>query len=261
MACRNGIFEVSAMHHWHIGKGIGLTTLFIAGVFLRPSTILLPFLFICFLVWYVCKRAVVVWAVVTLILYTGVFVTYSGMNVRYFSYPGISRISDINLLGKILQYRLPVQQVKDGAIKDIVAPYIRGNQTDPWVVYRENPQMYDAKFAQPAHQFVMDVLGRNIGPYVLRSAGDIPVAMLTFGDSEYIPATQPFLTFFFSFLKYVSRYLRMGYVLLFAALPVFTYRAWKKKSLYNVSLALFSFVGLYYVITPCIYRTMTTGGL
>jgi len=240
---------VSALRRWLLGKGIALGVLFAIGVLLRPSIIFLPVLFASLLAWYWRKRIVVVWAVSTLVLYAGVLITYSRMNAQYFSYSGISRISDVNVLGKILQYRLSVQQVQGGEIKDIVAPYISDHQTDPWIIYAKNPQLYDAKYAAPTHQFVTDVIRHNIGLYILRSAQDIPVAMLTSGDIEYTLVARPFLNNFFGFLTYINRYLRMGYVLLFVALPVYLYRAWKKKSLYNVSLALFSFVGLYYVTT------------
>lgn len=234
-------FMVSAMRRWHAGKGIALGALFIIGVLLRPSTIVLPFLFICFLVWYHRKRAVVAWSIMSLVLYAGVLATYSGMNARYFSYSGISRISDVNLLGKILSYRLSPERMPPGEIKTIVSAYIRRNETDPWAVYQEKVQLYEARYAVPMHNFVTKVLERNIGTYILRSLTEIPRAITGSGDTDALFAG--------GIPGMVNRYIRMGYMLFFVGLPVSLYALGKKKTLFTAGMALFSGIGLYYVAT------------
>jgi hypothetical protein len=223
-----------------------LSVLLIAGVFLRPIYIAFPLLITAVLYWYHQKKIVLVSGITTLCVYAIILFTYSQVNLTTFAYNGISRISDVNLLGKILLYNLPIAHAPDSdGVKAIVEDYRKTvNVIDPWQVYVVNPKLYEKEYAEPMAKFVRSVVLANIPAYLIGATREVPGAIVDYGDMIYnFKYANPLfktITNFYHFLQY-------GTYMVFIISPWLIYKALKERSVKSAGLLLLALVSLYHI--------------
>jgi len=116
---------------------------------------------------------------------------------------------------------------------------------DPWQVYRQFPEMYDAKNALPFHEFITKATRQSILPYVIKSTLELPGALVSKSDIVDVMATNRFDWLFQTLQRTYQYAMYINYTVI-VAFPVFLYEAWKKTT-YNIALVLFALVGLYQI--------------
>jgi hypothetical protein len=88
--------------------------LFTLGFFLRPAFLTIPIATIPILAWHFRKKPVViVSSLITLIGFLIVPITYAQINGIESGYKGIQIVGDIDILGRILEERLPIEPARD----------------------------------------------------------------------------------------------------------------------------------------------------
>ncbi len=226
---------------------ISFVFMWVIGTFLRPSFIALPIVLSAILVWKYWNRNIIVWSLLGLFVYGAVLIGYSFANARTYDYPGISRISDVNLWGKILALRLPIVRIPDArGVKPMLQATIDMKSDDPWQAFRQFPELYDTTYAAPFHQFITEATRQSILPYVFESTGQLPGALVSKSDVVDVTATNRF-NWLFGPLQLAYQYAMYINFTVIVAFPVFLYEAWKKKNTYNIALVLFVLVGLYQI--------------
>lgn len=221
--------------------------LFVVGVFLRPTYIAFPLLVVGILIWHHRKKFVIVCGVTTLVIYGIILLTYSELNFMAYSYQGISRISDVNMLGKILLYNLPVDSAPDTAgIKTMINVYRKTiNIPDPWQVFTRNPQLYGVAYAEPFSAFMRTVILQNFGSYLIGATRELPGALVVQGDLVYNTLREGQ---FFKKLTLFDQSIRYIIFVEFFALPFIFYNAFQKQSVKTTGLLLMLLTSLYHIV-------------
>jgi hypothetical protein len=170
--------------------------LFTFGFLLRPSFILIPLASLPILAWHFRKQTRVVWyAIITLLAMVAVPAVYTTLNNIQFHYPGIQYVGDIDVLGKILEFHVPIDSAKNTAYFYTTVTDSRKttNITMPFrFLERYDPAIYDKpyRFVQ-LHAFNQTVLQHTFPLYVVRSMGMIPEILLEVCDFTRVSATHP----------------------------------------------------------------------
>lgn len=93
-----------------------LACLFAFGFLLRPSFIIYPIATLPLVAWYFRKNGrLVLWACVTLAATSLVPWGYTRINYTNYNYFGIQFVGDINVLGRILEFTIPIESAKTNA--------------------------------------------------------------------------------------------------------------------------------------------------
>jgi hypothetical protein len=176
-----------------------LWLLFAFGFLLRPSFIVYPIATLPLVAWYFRKRARTVFlACITLAAAAIVPLAYAGINYAQTGYFGIQFVSDIDVLGRILGFTIPVASAKqytyfyttviDSRKKDVVIP------TGFQFLDQYDPSIYGKVYRFVELQaFNKTVILHNIPLYVTKAMGTIPEILLEVCDFTRVPASSPFI--------------------------------------------------------------------
>jgi hypothetical protein len=232
-------------------KLMTISILFIIGVFLRPSYIAFPFVLLGLLVWYYPKKIIMAASAMSISLYLMTLVVYTQANALYFQYPGISRISDVNILGKILKFSLPLGHATEVmGIKQLVNAYMVDNPQgiDPWQIYVDHPELYNNEYAVPMHLFVGEVLRENIVTYIVESTKQIPTALTSVSEwADQVDMTRSGFGWFFDWLQYIYHYAQTINLIVIVTIPLTILEALRKKTFHNTVLLLLALTIAYHV--------------
>jgi len=244
------ILTIFLLKRFRMWQFLLLMILSIFGFLLRPMSILLPVIFIFILVWHWRTRKVFAASIVAIIMYAGFLTWYSQANYALYQYRGISRISDVNILGKILAYHIPVDSAADSnGVKTIISTYMKGSYNpDPWQVFLQNGALYSASSAMPLHEFVYDVLKHNILIYITKATVDIPSNMVSMALGNEKMDAPGFMGRVFFLLSKIYQYIQIVDLLLVGIVPVMLFVSWRHHTVRNDGILLFSLVGLYHII-------------
>jgi hypothetical protein len=244
------LVTVQLLKKFSATKFIIVTVLLILGVFLRPIYVAFPVIVFGVLCLRYANRKVFIWSIIAGAIYAGILVGYCRANYAVNGYNGISRISDANLLGEILLYRLPVENAPEASgIKTIVSAYMReGGVPDPWQVYLRNTQLYDVAYANPMHVFVVNVIAADFPLFFLRATEGIPgiiSALSEFQNVSQRPGAQSILWDTAMYSSYVMQYTEC---ILCLAAPILLYMVFKKRTVLRMSILFIVLTGLYHMI-------------
>ncbi len=244
------LLTVFLLKRFRIWQFLALFLLSVIGFFLRPLSILLPVVFLSVLVWHWRSRTVIVSSVIALIFYGGILMWYTQANYALYQYSGISRISDVNILGKILAYRIPVENARDyGGVKTIISTYMNGTYNpDPWQVFLQNGILYADSKATPLHEFIGDVLRNNLFTYITKATAEIPSNMISPTLIDEKMDAPGFAGWAFHMLSKIYQYVQVVDILLIGIVPVMLFLSWRHHSVRNSGVLLLSLVGLYHMI-------------
>jgi hypothetical protein len=162
----------------------GLLFLFLGwsifGAFLRPAFLPLP-VFVLTYMW--LKRRTTAsfgYALICCLLYGGICFLYIQMNGSINQYPGFTRISDINIVGKILQFNLPVNTLpSDNVFKQSVELYrLNNGAPDPWRFLEAYPMYYNPEYFNQLSRAAKDVLFSAWREYSVLVLRQVPGALI-----------------------------------------------------------------------------------
>lgn len=166
--------------------------LFAFGFLLRPSFMVLPLATLPLVAWYFRKHGLVVFlACVTLAAATAVPLVYAHINYTHYNYFGIQFVGDIDVLGRILEFKVPIDSAKTNTyfyttVKDSRATT---NITMPFrFLERYDPDIYGKPYRFTQLQaFNQTVILHNLPLYVVRAMGTIPEILLEVCDFTLVP--------------------------------------------------------------------------
>lgn len=227
---------------------------FIFGFLLKPIYILLPLFLLPLIPIYYRSRNSLLYAIFILFLYLLLPYLYIKQNESNFGYRGINHSSDINILGKILKYELPVESAKDVKyyyenIKDY-----RTKKEDP-MPYRfleyYDGQIYDKKeLLNLLPSFNLKVIKANYKEFITKSFQEFPQALLD--TSEIIASTDinTYLGVFFFLLYEIFTKFQYLYFLAIIIFPFSVFRFLKKPTFENSTSLLLGTISVYQIFFP-----------
>lgn len=225
------------------------SVLMIVVVFLRPSYIALPLVVFAILCWRHRSKFILLASICMLIVYGSVLFIYAETNARLVQYRGISRISDVNLLGKILTLRLQVASAPESqGVKEIIREYMETNEdVNPWSVFRAYPLLYRSEYAKPLGDFVHSVVSANAPTYVYEATKQIPYSLIDISEeNDILYTTQRFNTLFkfLDWIYYYSQYINLAVL---CAAPWYIMVALRKRNTKNAGYLVISIMILYHI--------------
>ena len=199
-----------------VSVGILLAS-WIVGVFLRPSFIAIPILCISLLILRYRTWNVARYALLSLCIYASFLFGYSTINLQHHGVSGISRVSDVNIWGKLLHLDVQDSTLGQSDIAQKARSARVVNPKHPYEIFRQFPEMYKKEYAERFHAFVIGVLGQNRGAYIWDSLVSIPNVVTSKTDLIDITATTGVFDAQFAVLKTVYEWVMyLAYIPLFA---------------------------------------------
>ena len=112
-------------------------------LFIRIDMLPMPLAgYVMFYIRYRTRRSLAV-ALFGLLSFALIVVSWISLNGSLYNYYGLTRISDINLLGKVLEYDLPVSEVKQTYWTDVIEKYrLTNNDLNPWSLLQDKTVNY-----------------------------------------------------------------------------------------------------------------------
>ena len=233
---------------------LGIFILFLLNFLLRPIYIALPFVTMPIIILYFQNRKVIIKSVIVLSLFFLFILSYARHNAIHFQYAGISRNSDINLLGKILQFNLPVEAGKNASsyFYHNVLDYRKTAKSSMPFRFLEN---YDRDIYKKSYlfnelrQFNTKVIIHNFSAFIYKSTLQIPKALMEV--SEVITLSKPqsgSLNIFFYQLFILYKNLQFLTFLIIPLYPLTVYQFFKKKNLLNTIILFLGTISIYQII-------------
>lgn len=239
---------VHQLHRLDVRATALLALLCIVGVFLRPGYILFPLVILGALVWHHRSRFSIALSIGVLCVYATTILFYVQENDINHSYRGISRIADVNMLGKILLYRLPVDS-NAGIVGQSVADHMKGSSDpSPWEVYRRYPELYSDQFAAPMSTFTRAVVRKHFLPYFIGATKELPGAIMEISQVDPIIHKTERFAGVFRILSQLYRWTQATHFILLFAVLFFLLKFWRKQTLHTSAAALFALTGLYHIV-------------
>lgn len=220
---------------------------------LRPFNIGLPVIPLFIAVLFHRKRRVTVFALMVLVLYFCFIRIYSTYNFKRWGYLGVSRAGDLNLLGKILEFRLPVSAGQsEQYIYNLVVNY-QSRERDPhpfrFLEYYNLLAVSDIPKLLPLKNFNRKVIMANFPTYLLKSAAHLPGAITEVSEKLIIlPVNQSFASLVFNLNLMASRRLQLLFYLIFIFFPASLFQFLKARTILNSALVLAAGMSLYQII-------------
>lgn len=159
------------------------------GLLLRPAFLTVPLVYLVLLIFYRRNFKTMFMVTIISVVYLSVAGILIMFNIKNWNYKGLQITADINLLGKILQYTLPIESAKtQGYFYEIVTEYrTRGLDLHPYrLLDTYDPTIYiNGEKLLKLRAFTTTVLTNNLLPYATRTISDVPKV---FGDLDPIIA-------------------------------------------------------------------------
>jgi 4-amino-4-deoxy-L-arabinose transferase-like glycosyltransferase len=167
--------------------------LFAFGFLLRPSFVAYPIATLPLVAWYMKKNARVVFlACLTLAASLSIPLAYARANYVQYNYFGIQFVSDIDELGRILQFNIPVESAKNNTyFYSIVKDSRAGNPITPTgfeLLFRYDPNIWGKTYRFVELQaFNRAVLFTNLPLYVGKAVSTVPEILLEVCGFTLVP--------------------------------------------------------------------------
>ncbi|MCL5798120.1 MAG: hypothetical protein M1366_04940, partial [Patescibacteria group bacterium] len=245
---------LSLLHKWQLSTLFILFLTFCAGFLLKPVFIFLPFATLPILVFHFRNKMVYFSSLIFLILFTTLPVSYTSYNLKTYDYGGISHVSDINLLGKILQFDLPVTSGKssDYFYKTVTDWHTHNGTSMPYrFLEHYDPNIYiSGKWKlNSLPSFNMTVITHNLPLYFVDSFKQIPQALTDASDIIKPDVTsENQLSVFFSNLFMTYKDTQYVFLIIFLAYPLTFFLYLSKPNKKNTSLMLLGTLCAYQII-------------
>lgn len=228
-----------------------LLVLFVLAFLLKPQFVGLPF--IIFTQFFFNTKKLRLPIVISIFIFSLLIFIYTHHNDNVFDYKGITRNSEINLLGKIIKFRLNIEHAKNYPyFYNSLSAYRKISQDS--LPYRfleySDSDIYKKNFHFNELQgFNRTVILANLGVFSWRSFLEIPGALLETSEFVNPPKNSHFLSPLFSFLFFIEQKILYLNLLILIALPFTFYQLLKNSSFENKALSLLAIITLYQIVT------------
>jgi hypothetical protein len=147
----------------------------ILGFLLRPAYLPLPMILYCTILFFRPTRITAWFSALSIILYLFVIGSYMVSNQRMYQYGGMTRISDINLLGKILTLDLPIPNSGVSTRwQTIIAVHRKErSQKDPWRLMDRDWALYNESSLNELPVFTRTVILRSLPLYIVGTIREV----------------------------------------------------------------------------------------
>ena len=224
----------------------------IFGFLLKPFYLFLPLFLLPVIPLYKnMKKSFMLFISITLVFLL-IPLIYIRQNKINYQYNGINRSGDINLLGKILKYNLPVERaIRIEYFYENVKNYrtINGNSMPYRFLEFYEPRIYDddnKKLMNLLPEFNFKVITGNLPEFVIKSLQELPQALSE--KSEMItPTGSDKLSVFFILLFNIYNKLQYLFFLVFAFFPLSMLLFSKKRKFKNTSVFLLGVISVYQI--------------
>lgn len=228
--------------------------LLLFGFLLRPVYILFPLIPISLLLYFHRNRKAALCGILMLAVFVVILRLYTQENRIKNRYDGVSRISDINLLGKILQFNLPADAGKQySAVYQTIIDYRQKNGVPmPWRYMERYPAVYDQVTAANYNQmkdFNTAVITHNLPEFTVLSLFQIPQALTdTTEKIVLVDQHRDFTAFFYQKLFLIYRNMQFLTFMLIPAFFMSLYFFLKKPTVKNSAVMFMGAIGLYQIL-------------
>ncbi|MFC1626905.1 hypothetical protein ACFL1P_01745, partial [Patescibacteria group bacterium] len=179
---------------------------------------------------------------------------YIKLNSTYHGYEGISQVIDIDIIGRILEFNIPVEAGKQYTFfyNSITDYRLRNGDPHPFrFIDTYDSKIYgDSKKMMEMKAFNSTVIKANIPEYVMKAVTFIPRNYLEVHPSLVVnPADRGLLSYLFYLIErvYFVTWFVLGLPILFIS-PLFAFVYMKKPTKEHAGLALFGGILLYQVL-------------
>jgi hypothetical protein len=185
--------------------------LFAFGFLLRPSFIVLPLAALPIVAWYFRKHGRVVFlACVTLAAALAIPLAYARINEKQHGYFGVQYVSDIDVVGRILGFNIPVESAKNNTYFYSTMKDSRTKNPHPLTGFQfleeYDPAIWGKAFRfTELQQFNRTVILNNLPLYVSKAISTIPEILLEVCIFSLVPAGS------INLLTRIVRVLQQGY--------------------------------------------------
>ena len=227
-----------------------LLPLFIIGFLIKPFYVFLPFFLTPFLCFRRTKKAILPGVIVLLGFYLSVW-GYTVRNEAVFHYRGVNKVSEINMLGKILQFDLNLEGAKNESFFYNSVKEYRMKKGEP-MPYRFL-EVYDfyhkPELVAELGRFNYTVIKSNFPDYFFKSVRQIPEAVVDISELYVLRKPEENLLGFI-FFKVAEVYQKMQYLnfivffSFFAAISLFL----KQRNIKYVFLSILGVISLYQIL-------------
>lgn len=225
-------------------------TCFILNFLLRPFSMLLPVV-LGVIIWKYKKLSVTLLSGIICLVYVGIIAIYIQQNSVHHKFSGISRISDINMLGVIMKQKLALNQGLSKSGFYMRAEDYMSRHTDnanAWEFLNEYPEFYDISYSKQIALLNSATIRSNLPQYALRSLQTIPAALLD--TNNYISWSRqhrPF-EFFLKTIRVIYSYLQWFTFIVLFGYPVSLYYFLIRPSVKNAVIFLFGTLAMYHIL-------------
>lgn len=245
---------LSLLHKWRISILLILLLTFCAGFLLKPVFIFLPFATLPILIFHFQNKKVYISSLTLLVFFAVLPVYYIYYNLNTYGYGGISHVSDINLLGKILQFNLPLKGVQPGNyFYKTVTDYRTLNLTPMPYRFLEH---YDSAIyltdkwkLNTLPSFNLSVIANNLPVFITDSLGQIPPALIDTSEiiKPDIPGGENTAGFFLSLYKFYGN-MQYVFLIILIAYPLTVFLYLRKPDRKNTIIMLLGTIAAYQII-------------
>ncbi len=203
--------------------------------------------------------------IIFLTIFILVLITYINHNKTYFSYSGINRTTDINLLGMIIKFNLDTEKAKNiGGFHQKLTEYKKINiEPQPYrFLEYYDPQIYAKnEIFQNLQQFNKEVLLSNLPIYIKKSLLQYSEATLEISHTIPKPKDESIFRPFFIILENIAAKTLFINFLTFPLLIFSLYRFLKIKSLKNFAIFTIGVICTLHILTSIFFSYNEFGRL
>lgn len=228
-----------------------LLVLLIIQTMLRPIFIAFPAIPLFILCLYRFKRKVVIYSSLTLGIYLFIILAYSRLNFALYGVSGITRATDITMLGKILDFNLSIESARDEKFfYEAVNKYrMENREKNPFrfmeyygLISKEQlPVLLKLK------DFDRKVLAVNWSQYVINSLFQIPGALLEVSEKVILNPRKSDLSSLFHGLYYLYKYAQIAFFIIIPGFFFTLFNYVRKRTFVNTLLIFLGGVSLYQI--------------
>lgn len=246
--------------------------LFSIGFLLRPILAFMPFFILPIICLYRFRKNTLIGCGIIAFVYFLFVQFYSGQNYIHNQYYGISRTADINLLGKVFQYNLPLEAGRSfGRLYDNLKAYKKwGDMSNPWEFAKAYPDIYwnqrqgkwDGRAFDEIREFSRTVVRKNIFQYILQSFLIFPTAMTEMPFIKpLVPTSADVISKLFQFLFLLFQKLKYLTLITLICFPLTLIEFIIKRRLVYAAYALIVVVCLYQISMAVFFSNIDFGRL
>lgn len=200
---------------------VKLWILSVIGLYLRPAFLFLPFVAFLLIALYHWKKNILISCLLATILYAFVPIVHSSFNRHHWQYDGFFVIGQFNLLGRILQFHLPIEHARQAKyFYDTVTQYRAGGGVpNPYrFLDSYDPDIYvKADRLNELSRFNALVIRASLPAFIVKSLLDTPKAF-----TEISPYIRVDDTHIFGVLQKIFQLLQLVSFVSVLAIPIAT---------------------------------------